>query len=181
MVCCFNIICHILLIPIQQIRKEWTERNVKPLKLCLRYTVCLFAMSKMPIFLYMYVKNIFHFLNVMCYCTNSLRLSFYHYSGGRQNTFSGAEESSLINNPGLAGVWVRCGCLRSWNTHTERLHAQTHRLKSSFFSRQDDEVVLQCVACIQKENRKFCLAAEGLGNRLCYLEPTSEAKVCTNP
>uniref|UniRef100_A0A4W6EV60 Ryanodine receptor 3 n=1 Tax=Lates calcarifer TaxID=8187 RepID=A0A4W6EV60_LATCA len=42
--------------------------------------------------------------------------------------------------------------------------------------REDDEVVLQCVACIQKENRKFCLAAEGLGNRLCYLEPTSEAK-----
>uniref|UniRef100_A0A672KZ94 Ryanodine receptor 3 n=1 Tax=Sinocyclocheilus grahami TaxID=75366 RepID=A0A672KZ94_SINGR len=37
-------------------------------------------------------------------------------------------------------------------------------------------VVLQCVACIQKENRKFCLSAEGLGNRLCYLEPTSEAK-----
>ncbi|TMS21477.1 Ryanodine receptor 3 [Larimichthys crocea] len=45
------------------------------------------------------------------------------------------------------------------------------------FLRTDDEVVLQCVACIQKENRKFCLAAEGLGNRLCYLEPTSEAKV----
>uniref|UniRef100_A0A667YAZ0 Ryanodine receptor 3 n=1 Tax=Myripristis murdjan TaxID=586833 RepID=A0A667YAZ0_9TELE len=42
--------------------------------------------------------------------------------------------------------------------------------------RADDEVVLQCVACIQKENRKFCLTAEGLGNRLCYLEPTSEAK-----
>lgn len=42
---------------------------------------------------------------------------------------------------------------------------------------QDDEVVLQCVATIQKEHRKFCLAAEGLGNRLCYLEPTSEAKV----
>lgn len=42
---------------------------------------------------------------------------------------------------------------------------------------QDDEVVLQCVAAIQKENRKFCLSAEGLGNRLCYLEPTSEAKV----
>uniref|UniRef100_A0A8D3BWH2 Ryanodine receptor 3 n=1 Tax=Scophthalmus maximus TaxID=52904 RepID=A0A8D3BWH2_SCOMX len=38
------------------------------------------------------------------------------------------------------------------------------------------QLVLQCVACIQKENRKFCLAAEGLGNRLCYLEPTSEAK-----
>uniref|UniRef100_W5KBL7 Ryanodine receptor 3 n=1 Tax=Astyanax mexicanus TaxID=7994 RepID=W5KBL7_ASTMX len=43
-------------------------------------------------------------------------------------------------------------------------------------SGKDDEVVLQCVATIQKENRKFCLSAEGLGNRLCYLEPTSEAK-----
>ncbi|XP_061609074.1 ryanodine receptor 3 isoform X2 [Phyllopteryx taeniolatus] len=43
-------------------------------------------------------------------------------------------------------------------------------------SKQDDEVVLQSVATIQKEHRKFCLAAEGLGNRLCYLEPTSEAK-----
>uniref|UniRef100_A0A3B3YMI0 Inositol 1,4,5-trisphosphate/ryanodine receptor domain-containing protein n=1 Tax=Poecilia mexicana TaxID=48701 RepID=A0A3B3YMI0_9TELE len=44
------------------------------------------------------------------------------------------------------------------------------------FLRTDDEVVLQSVATIQKEHRKFCLAAEGLGNRLCYLEPTSEAK-----
>ncbi|TNM94653.1 hypothetical protein fugu_017412 [Takifugu bimaculatus] len=44
------------------------------------------------------------------------------------------------------------------------------------FLRTDDEVVLQCVATIQKEHWKFCLAAEGLGNRLCYLEPTSEAK-----
>ncbi|NXX79336.1 RYR3 protein, partial [Urocolius indicus] len=40
----------------------------------------------------------------------------------------------------------------------------------------DDEVVLQCVSSIHKEQRKFCLAAEGLGNRLCFLEPTSEAK-----
>uniref|UniRef100_A0A8K9WMV6 Ryanodine receptor 3 n=1 Tax=Oncorhynchus mykiss TaxID=8022 RepID=A0A8K9WMV6_ONCMY len=37
-------------------------------------------------------------------------------------------------------------------------------------------VVLQSVATIQKENRKFCLSVEGLGNRLCFLEPTSEAK-----
>ncbi|XP_034018696.1 LOW QUALITY PROTEIN: ryanodine receptor 3-like [Thalassophryne amazonica] len=44
------------------------------------------------------------------------------------------------------------------------------------FLRTDDEVVLQSVATIQKEPRKFCLAVEGLGNRLCYLEPTSEAK-----
>ncbi|XP_054825893.1 ryanodine receptor 3 [Eublepharis macularius] len=41
---------------------------------------------------------------------------------------------------------------------------------------EDDEVVLQCIANIHKEQRKFCLAAEGLGNRLCFLEPTSEAK-----
>ncbi|XP_028622670.1 ryanodine receptor 3 [Grammomys surdaster] len=40
----------------------------------------------------------------------------------------------------------------------------------------EDEVVLQCIANIHKEQRKFCLAAEGLGNRLCFLEPTSEAK-----
>uniref|UniRef100_A0A2K5IN02 Ryanodine receptor 3 n=1 Tax=Colobus angolensis palliatus TaxID=336983 RepID=A0A2K5IN02_COLAP len=46
----------------------------------------------------------------------------------------------------------------------------------SLFSRQEDEVVLQCIATIHKEQRKFCLAAEGLGNRLCFLEPTSEAK-----
>lgn len=45
------------------------------------------------------------------------------------------------------------------------------------FSGQEDEVVLQCIANIHKEQRKFCLAAEGLGNRLCFLEPTSEAKV----
>ncbi|XP_061097426.1 ryanodine receptor 3-like isoform X2 [Conger conger] len=44
------------------------------------------------------------------------------------------------------------------------------------FLRTDDEVVLQCVASIQKEHRKFCLSAEGLGDRLCFLEPTSEAK-----
>nr|XP_061843137.1 ryanodine receptor 3-like [Nerophis lumbriciformis] len=44
------------------------------------------------------------------------------------------------------------------------------------FLRTDDEVVLQSVATIQKEHRKFCLAAEGLGNRLCYLESTTEAK-----
>ncbi|XP_072481377.1 ryanodine receptor 3 isoform X6 [Notamacropus eugenii] len=46
----------------------------------------------------------------------------------------------------------------------------------SFLQTQADEVVLQCVANIHKEQRKFCLAAEGLGNRLCFLEPTSEAK-----
>ncbi|TKS76306.1 Ryanodine receptor 3 [Collichthys lucidus] len=53
------------------------------------------------------------------------------------------------------------------------------RGSSIAFLPADDEVVLQCVATIQKEHRKFCLAAEGLGNRLCYLELTSEAKVLT--
>ncbi|TNN60671.1 Ryanodine receptor 3 [Liparis tanakae] len=47
---------------------------------------------------------------------------------------------------------------------------------SSEVHRKDDEVVLQCVATVLKEHRKFCLAVEGLGNRVCYLEPTSEAK-----
>ncbi|XP_072425167.1 ryanodine receptor 3 isoform X3 [Chiloscyllium punctatum] len=44
------------------------------------------------------------------------------------------------------------------------------------FLRTDDEVVLQSTATIQKEQRKFCLSAEGFGSRLCFLEPTSEAK-----
>ncbi|XP_042194266.1 ryanodine receptor 3 isoform X3 [Callorhinchus milii] len=44
------------------------------------------------------------------------------------------------------------------------------------FLRTDDEVVLQSIANIQKEQRKFCLSAEGFGTRLCFLESTSEAK-----
>lgn len=45
-------------------------------------------------------------------------------------------------------------------------------------SLQDDEVVLQCSATVLKEQLKLCLAAEGFGNRLCFLEPTSNAQVC---
>ncbi|KAH0631540.1 hypothetical protein JD844_005911 [Phrynosoma platyrhinos] len=41
---------------------------------------------------------------------------------------------------------------------------------------KDDEVVLQCSATILKEQLKLCLASEGFGNRLCYLEPTSNAQ-----
>uniref|UniRef100_A0A8D0N8H3 Ryanodine receptor 2 n=2 Tax=Sus scrofa TaxID=9823 RepID=A0A8D0N8H3_PIG len=41
---------------------------------------------------------------------------------------------------------------------------------------EDDEVVLQCTATIQKEQQKLCLAAEGFGNRLCFLESTSNSK-----
>uniref|UniRef100_A0A4W5M116 Inositol 1,4,5-trisphosphate/ryanodine receptor domain-containing protein n=1 Tax=Hucho hucho TaxID=62062 RepID=A0A4W5M116_9TELE len=43
-------------------------------------------------------------------------------------------------------------------------------------SRRDDEVVLQCSATVHKEQQKLCLAAEGFGNRLCFLESTSNSK-----
>ncbi|KAI4529434.1 hypothetical protein MG293_020682 [Ovis ammon polii] len=46
----------------------------------------------------------------------------------------------------------------------------------NIFSEQDDEVVLQCTATIHKEQQKLCLAAEGFGNRLCFLESTSNSK-----
>lgn len=45
------------------------------------------------------------------------------------------------------------------------------------FFLQDDEVVLQCTATVHKEQQKLCLAAEGFGNRLCFLESTSNSKV----
>ncbi|KAG9347304.1 hypothetical protein JZ751_004871 [Albula glossodonta] len=74
---------------------------------------------------------------------------------------------------------------RSWAVHVVleqsgtfinwTIERQTGGVEWTWY-RVDDEVVLQCVASIQKENRKFCLSAEGLGNRLCFLEPTSEAK-----
>uniref|UniRef100_A0A8C2U1P0 Ryanodine receptor 2 n=1 Tax=Coturnix japonica TaxID=93934 RepID=A0A8C2U1P0_COTJA len=41
---------------------------------------------------------------------------------------------------------------------------------------EDDEVVLQCTATVHKEQQKLCLAAEGFGNRLCFLESTSNSK-----
>ncbi|XP_042171035.1 ryanodine receptor 2-like, partial [Oncorhynchus tshawytscha] len=44
------------------------------------------------------------------------------------------------------------------------------------FLRTDDEVVLQCSATVHKEQQKLCLAAEGFGNRLCFLESTSNSK-----
>ena len=66
------------------------------------------------------------------------------------------------------------GCLRGLALHWEVVPWSSH---GSLFPWQEDEVVLQCIANIHKEQRKFCLAAEGLGNRLCFLEPTSEAKV----
>ncbi|XP_061823093.1 ryanodine receptor 2 isoform X9 [Nerophis lumbriciformis] len=44
------------------------------------------------------------------------------------------------------------------------------------FLRTNDEVVLQCSATIHKEQQKFCLAAEGFGNRLCFLESISNSK-----
>ena len=38
-------------------------------------------------------------------------------------------------------------------------------------------MVLQCTAAAHKEQQKLCLAAEGFGNRLCFLESTSNSKV----
>ena len=66
------------------------------------------------------------------------------------------------------------GCLRGLALRWEVVPCPSY---GSLFPWQEDEVVLQCIANIHKEQRKFCLAAEGLGNRLCFLEPTSEAKV----
>ncbi|KAI5090640.1 ryanodine receptor 3 isoform X3 [Silurus meridionalis] len=81
----------------------------------------------------------------------------------------------------LDRVWVVTCELASYSSTSgalglRPLEAWAHLLMSLKTYSEDDEVVLQCVAAIQKENRKFCLSAEGLGNRLCYLEPTSEAK-----
>ncbi|XP_017163987.1 ryanodine receptor 1-like [Poecilia reticulata] len=44
------------------------------------------------------------------------------------------------------------------------------------FLRTDDQVVLQCTASILKEQIKLCLSCEGFGNRLCFLETTSNAQ-----
>ncbi|TWW81855.1 Ryanodine receptor 2 [Takifugu flavidus] len=44
------------------------------------------------------------------------------------------------------------------------------------FLRTDDEVVLQCSATIHNDQQKICLAAEGFGNRLCFLESISNSK-----
>ncbi|XP_031141122.1 ryanodine receptor 1b isoform X1 [Sander lucioperca] len=45
------------------------------------------------------------------------------------------------------------------------------------FLRTDDQVCLQCTASVLKEQQiKLCLCCEGFGNRLCYLETTSNAQ-----
>ncbi|XP_073497742.1 ryanodine receptor 1 isoform X6 [Phyllobates terribilis] len=44
------------------------------------------------------------------------------------------------------------------------------------FLRTEDVVVLQCSTTIRKENLKMCMGAEGFGNRLCFLESTSNAQ-----
>uniref|UniRef100_A0A8D0E9V2 Ryanodine receptor 2 n=1 Tax=Salvator merianae TaxID=96440 RepID=A0A8D0E9V2_SALMN len=42
--------------------------------------------------------------------------------------------------------------------------------------RGNHHLVLQCTATVHKEQQKLCLAAEGFGNRLCFLESTSNSK-----
>uniref|UniRef100_A0A669BFC7 Ryanodine receptor 1 n=1 Tax=Oreochromis niloticus TaxID=8128 RepID=A0A669BFC7_ORENI len=48
--------------------------------------------------------------------------------------------------------------------------------QGSVQSLQDDQVVLQCTASVLKEQIKLCLSCEGFGNRLCFLETTSNAQ-----
>ncbi|XP_010766590.1 ryanodine receptor 1-like, partial [Notothenia coriiceps] len=45
------------------------------------------------------------------------------------------------------------------------------------FLRTEDQVVLQCTASVMKDQQvKLCLSCEGFGNRLCFLETTSNAQ-----
>ncbi|XP_031434602.1 ryanodine receptor 2 isoform X2 [Clupea harengus] len=44
------------------------------------------------------------------------------------------------------------------------------------FLRTNDELVLRCSLAAQQRQQKFCLAAEGFGCRLCFLETTSNSK-----
>ncbi|XP_063287318.1 ryanodine receptor 1 isoform X3 [Pelobates fuscus] len=44
------------------------------------------------------------------------------------------------------------------------------------FLRTEDEVVLQCSTTFKKQHMKMCMGAEGFGNRLCFLESTSNAQ-----
>uniref|UniRef100_A0A3B3E088 Inositol 1,4,5-trisphosphate/ryanodine receptor domain-containing protein n=1 Tax=Oryzias melastigma TaxID=30732 RepID=A0A3B3E088_ORYME len=44
------------------------------------------------------------------------------------------------------------------------------------FDVTDDLVCLQCSASVQKETIKLCLSCEGFGDRLCFLETTSNAQ-----
>uniref|UniRef100_A0A672NYN4 Ryanodine receptor 1 n=1 Tax=Sinocyclocheilus grahami TaxID=75366 RepID=A0A672NYN4_SINGR len=58
-----------------------------------------------------------------------------------------------------------------------RLVCQGHDLPQFLYKGMlDDQVVLQCTATILKEQIKLCLSCEGFGNRLCFLETTSNAQ-----
>uniref|UniRef100_A0AAR2J2D8 Ryanodine receptor 1 n=1 Tax=Pygocentrus nattereri TaxID=42514 RepID=A0AAR2J2D8_PYGNA len=52
----------------------------------------------------------------------------------------------------------------------------THCKEELRFSNHDDTIVLQCTATVLKEQIKLCLSCEGFGNRLCFLETTSNAQ-----
>ncbi|KAF4800675.1 ryanodine receptor 2 [Turdus rufiventris] len=67
------------------------------------------------------------------------------------------------------GAWIEGSSI-----NVSTLNGQLPNLDS--FLAADDEVVLQCTATVHKEQQKLCLAAEGFGNRLCFLESTSNSK-----
>ncbi|XP_016152469.1 PREDICTED: ryanodine receptor 2 [Ficedula albicollis] len=77
----------------------------------------------------------------------------------------------------------RCLLRRAGSPGSGQVQVQNYSLTIGTTSRAweahfvvDDEVVLQCTATVHKEQQKLCLAAEGFGNRLCFLESTSNSK-----
>ncbi|KAK2531532.1 Ryr2 [Columba guinea] len=77
---------------------------------------------------------------------------------------TGEEDREVQEEVAAGHVWVLCNGVKD-----ARMYAILHLL-------MDDEVVLQCTATVHKEQQKLCLAAEGFGNRLCFLESTSNSK-----
>ncbi|XP_046891412.1 ryanodine receptor 1b isoform X3 [Hypomesus transpacificus] len=62
------------------------------------------------------------------------------------------------------------------NNHRRRMAEGGDGEEEIQFLRTDDQIVLQCTATVLKEQIKLCLSCEGFGNRLCFLETTSNAQ-----
>ncbi|KAJ3590256.1 hypothetical protein NHX12_008210, partial [Muraenolepis orangiensis] len=85
----------------------------------------------------------------------------------RGTTFLGREETE---EPGLKGA----GQTPQPGEELAALGPGTDDLRVA--GSKDDQVVLQCTATVLKEQIKLCLSCEGFGNRLCFLETTSNAQ-----
>lgn len=87
-------------------------------------------------------------------------------------SFDFLEVFDLSNNPSLCPSFIPSQFLFCF------LHFSCQMLLlGPLFFLQGDHVVLQCTASILKEQIKVCLSCEGFGNRLCFLETTSNAQV----